>query len=141
MTKQLCPHCNKSFVNVSLHITKVHDSWMVEAEYENRLSYDLKTKTKIMKQIVTAWKLTKNGEFICKFNSSCGTTGWGNDRTTYSDWHVGNWDSTKDPYILLVDIDNEHAKTKIVYSHYKNGSSDGLTKSSAIVCDNLTVMY
>ena len=128
-----CPDCGKTFKNLALHITKAHDSWLLEAKKELRDSYDCKTKTKVKKEIVVSWDLSKNGTFVCSFLSSWGTLV--HNGKTYSDWHAD--DSC--PYVLLVDYDSDHQHTKIVYAHNKAHSS-GISKASNIFCDNLTIL-
>ena len=137
-SKNTCPHCNKSFVNVALHITKAHDAWVAE-RMSNRVwrkSYNFKTKKQeeMWCEDKIHWVLTKNGEKVCELWDAQGTISWGGDNTTYSDWH-GDSDCK---YILLCDYDGDHAKTKIIYSHYKGNTAWGISKT--VVCDNLTVI-
>ena len=130
-SKSICPHCSKSFMNVNLHITKAHDSWVAEAKTE------MKTVRGETKKVIVGWTLTKNDEFVCELNSCWGTTSWGKDGCVYADYHQEDSDTGK--YILLEDFEGDQAKTKIVYAHYKGQAFAGLSKT--VVCDNLVVIY
>jgi len=128
--KSTCPHCNKAYANVELHITKTHSDFVLEKVQKIATRRDGSTYP-----YTSHFNFFKDNKLQCalKFYGTSPDTKTEENVIWFEDCAIDNLDRTAGRSIRVVVDETTKKVIRIAYTHYWKGFMD--RKEGNLVCN------